>query len=418
MISNYFYILSDKVLRMALGVVANVMLVAYLAPVELGTWNYTLSLASIAGAISIFSGLDVVVIRDLAQATTFERGRIMGSVAVLRLLAGATATAGSLTFVVWAGELRLAQLIFIVSLSYFTQVFHTLDYFFQSQLVPRYSALVLNATTAAGFVAKVGLMYVNRLDLETLCWILVLESCLVGAGYVWLVARSFPDMAPRHWRVEAARVRRYAGAGLALLGSGMVSVFIARVSIFQIDAYFDRASVAVFGLFVLVFEAVLMVNYALANAYFPRIIVQHAVPDAYAQALYALIQRQAALWLCVVSSIAVVVLVGRDLLAPFLNPVYCQSLTMILLGLPVTALFVVNFDLLQFLIIPLGNEQHQLARALLGLSVLVAANTVFFSTGAVAAAVGSIALSQLSMLTFTMVIFYKEIRRIWRARGA
>jgi PST family polysaccharide transporter len=415
-IANYFFILSDKLLRMACGLVTNILLVAYLTPVELGTWNYVLSLAAIAGAISIFSGLDVIVIRDLAQAEPSERGRIIGSVGVLRFLAGAMATIGSIAFVAWVEEWQLAQLIFIIALSYFTQVFHTLDYFFQSQLIPKYSAFVLNVTTGVGFVAKVGLMYWNLLDLDTLCWILVLESCLIGSGYVWLVKFHFPDVAPRHWRVDAARVRLYAGAGLALLGSGLVSVIIARVSIFQIDSHFDRASVAVFGLYVLVFEAVLMVNYALANTYYPRIIVQHSEPAAYAQSLYALLRRQTVLWLGLVSSIEVVVLAGRNLFAAFIDPIYRQSLTMIQLGLPVTALFVVNFLLLQFVIIPLGNERHQLARAIMGLAVLLAANTVFFRTGQLILVVGSIALSQLSMLAFTIAIFHKEIRNTWSAR--
>lgn len=415
MIANYFYIMSDRVLRLVCGLLANIMLVTYLAPAELGTWNYVLSLATIAGAISIFSGLDAVVIRDLAQANPLERTRIMGSVGYLRLLAGTVAAVGSMSFVA-IYDWRLIHLIIIIVLSYFTQVFHTLDYFFQSQLVPKYSALVLNITTAIGFAIKVGLMYFGKLNLELLCWILVLESFLVGVGYTVLVGWRFPDVAPYRWSVNKPLVRRYAGDGLVLLGSGLVSVFIARVSIFQIDAAFDRASVAVFGLFSLVFESVLLVNYSLVNTFFPRIIVQYIRPAAYAKALHELVRRQAVLWISLVSSIAVMVYFGNGLFINYLNPVYQQSLRMIILGLPVSALFIINFNLLQFLIIPSGNQRHQLARALLGLTVMVSCNSVLFTIGSVTTVIGSLAMSQFAMLAFTIYIFHKKILVLWRER--
>ncbi len=415
MLANYLLLLSDKLLRMAFGLITNVLLVAYLSPVELGSWNYVLSIAAIAGAVAIFSGLDVVVIRDLAQAPPYDRGRILGSVVAMRCLAGAAATAGSVAFVAWKGEWPLVRLVLIVALSYFTQVLHALDYFFQSQLVPKFSALVLNATTTVGFVAKVVLMWLHLLNLDQLCWILALESLLVGVGYLWLVVRNFADVAPRTWRVDTSLVRRYAHAGLALLSSGLVSVAIARVSIFQIDSYFDRASVAVFGLYALVFEAILLANYSLANAYFPRIIVKQATPSAYARDLCALIKRQVRLWAAITGGFAVLVLAGRHWIEVFINPVYRQSLTMILFGLPVTALFIANFYLLQFLIIPQGNQRHQLARALLGLCVLLATNRVLFPASSVVMAVASMALSQLAILGFTLFIFRKKIHGFWHA---
>lgn len=415
MLSNYLFLLSDKLLRMALGLITNVLLVAYLSPFDLGSWNYVLSVAAIAGAISIFSGLDVVVIRELAQAGASERGRIIGSVVALRCLAGVAATAGSFAFVAWQDEWPLVRLILIVALSYFTQVLHALDYFFQSQLVFKFSALVLNVTTTVGFIAKMVLMWLHLLNLDLLCWILVLESLLVGAGYLWLVVRNFEEIAPRAWRVDTGLVWRYTHAGLALLASGLVSVAIARISIFQIDRYFDRTSVAVFGLYALVFEGILLANYSLANAYFPRIIVKQANPVVYARDLRTLVKRQANLWAVITGGFALVVLAGRHSIEPFISPVYRQSLTMILFGLPVSALFIANFYLLQFIIIPQGNQRHQLARALLGMCVLLTANSVFFHDSSVVMVVASMALSQLVILGFTLFMFRKKISELWIA---
>jgi O-antigen/teichoic acid export membrane protein len=417
MVANFFFIVSDRLLKIIFGLVSNVMLVSYLTPFELGTWNYVLSIATIAGAVSIFSGLDGVVIRDLAQAAPSERGRILGSLAILRLLAGAIATAGSVALVALAGDWQLGHLIFIISLSFFTQVFHTVDYFFQSQLIPKYSALVQNLTTTVGFAAKVGMIFLDLLNLDALCWILVLESCLLSAGYILVVVRHFQYAAPIFWRVDVALIRRYMRSGLALLASGMVGVVIARVSVFQIDAHFDRASVAVYSLYTLVFEAVLIVNYSLVSAYFPRIIVNFSKPRVYAQDLLALVRRQGLLWMGVVAGIAIMVLVGSDLVVSLMNPIYRQSLKMILLGLPLTALFIMNFNLLQFFIIPQGNEKHQLSRAILGLGVLLVSNALFFRTEPLVIVLGSIALSQLSMLAFTVAIFHKDISTLWRARA-
>ena len=415
MLANYLYLLSDKLLRMALGLITNILLVAYLSPFDLGSWNYVLMVASIAGAVSIYSGLDGVVIRELAQAGASERGRIVGSVMALRCLAGAAAAAGSVAFVAWQGEWPLMQLILIVALSYFTQVLHALDYYFQSQLVVKFSALVLNVTTTVAFLAKMLLMWLHLLNLDLLCWILVLESLLVGAGYLWLVVRNFEEIAPRTWRIDTGLVWRYVHGGLALLASGLVSVAIARISIFQIDSNFDRASVAVFGLYVLVFEGILLANYSLVNAYFSRIIVKQATPAVYARDLRTLVKRQAKLWAVINGGFALVVLASRHSIEPFINPVYRQSLTMILFGLPVTALFIANFYLLQFIIIPQGNQSHQLVRALLGMCVLLAANSVLFHDSTVIMVVASMALSQLVILGFTLLMFRKKINELWNA---
>ena len=413
MLANYLFLISDKLLRMTFGLISNVLLVGYLSPVEFGTWHYLMSVAAIAGAVAIFSGLDVIVIRDLAQSQPYDHGRIIGSVVALRGVAGAAATSGSLAFVAWKGEWQLMHLILIITLSHFTQMLHALDYFFQSQLVPKFSALVLSITTTVGFVAKVMLLWLHLLNLDLLCWILALESLLVGAGYLWLVVRNFADVAPLAWSVDTGLIRRYAHAGMALLSSGLVSVAIARVSIFQIDSYFDRDSVAVFGLYTLVFEAILLANYSLVNAYFPRIIVKQTNLASYARELCALVRRQAGLWAASTGGLAVLVISGRQWFETFIKPVYGESLTMILFGLPVTALFIANFYLLQFFIVPHGHQRHQLARALLGLCVLLTANRVILPGSTVVMAVGSMALSQLAILVFTLFRFRKKIYEFW-----
>ena len=164
------------------------------------------------------------------------------------------------------------------------------------------------------------------------------------------------------------------------------------------------------------FESVLLVNYSLVNTFFPRIIVQYIRPAAYAKALHELVRRQAVLWISLVSSIAVMVYFGNGLFINYLNPVYQQSLRMIILGLPVSALFIINFNLLQFLIIPSGNQRHQLARALLGLTVMVSCNSVLFTIGSVTTVIGSLAMSQFAMLAFTIYIFHKKILVLWRER--
>ena len=59
------------------------------------------------------------------------------------------------------------------------------------------------------------------------------------------------------------------------------------------------------------------------------------------------------------------------------------------------------------------NQRHQLARALLGMIVLLAANSVFFHDSSVVMTVASMALSQLVILGFTLFMFRKKIRELW-----
>lgn len=406
MVANYFFLLSDKVIRMVFGLISNILLVTYLSPSDLGTWNYILSVASIASAISIFSGLDAVVIRDFAITKSSERGRIIGAVMLLRLAASSLAMVGSFLFVMWTNEWTIINLIIIISISFFTQIFHSIDYFFQSQMLPKYSAFVLNITASIGFAAKIGFILSDLMTLEYLCWILVAESCLLSIGYVWLVISKFKDIAPNRWKFDFKKFSLYLNRGVALLGAGLIGVLIARISTFQIDSYFGRENVAVFGFYVLIIEAVLMANYTLVNTYFSRVIVKYSSPRGYAKELNSLFRRQIYLWLV----LGVGALIVGNAAFNIINPVYRESIKMILISLPVTIIFIVNFYLLQFLIIPQSLERHQLLRMILGLFVLSISNLLFFNYGSsVILVVASIALSQLSMLMFTIIIYRKKI---------
>src|SRR5436190_20843729 len=86
---NIVWLVSDRVLRMALGVVVLGVVARYLGPAQFGVLNYAISLTAIFAAVASL-GIDGIVIRELVK--TPERTReIMGTAFALRMIGGVVA---------------------------------------------------------------------------------------------------------------------------------------------------------------------------------------------------------------------------------------------------------------------------------------------------------------------------------------
>lgn len=166
---NFGWLISDRLLRLAIGLVVSILIARYLGPARYGLYSYALAFASLFGVLAGL-GLESVVTRELVKKP-WERQSLLGTAFWLQF------TAGVLTWGIVIGVAALLPggmegttwLVFIVAGSFVFQSFKVVEFYFQSRVEARFIVmgkvlpfllvsalkifLVLNQAPVAAFAA-------------------------------------------------------------------------------------------------------------------------------------------------------------------------------------------------------------------------------------------------------------------------
>ena len=187
---NSSWLLLDKVVRMALGLVVGALVARYLGPTQFGRLNYAVAFVALFSAVATL-GLDSIVVRDLVRRQE-DRGKILGSAFSLKL-------GGALVCLVMAETaIRLLQpddtkmhlLVGITATALVFQAFDVIDFLFQSGVRSKPIVLVRMISFVLFAFVKVALV-VTLAGLVEFAWAALGEVALAALGFVWVFQRLF-----------------------------------------------------------------------------------------------------------------------------------------------------------------------------------------------------------------------------------
>ena len=200
-VNNFSWLLFEKVLKMAVGLVITIQITRQLGVETFGTYSYIIALAAIFAPLASV-GLETVTIRELIKRP--ERAHsILGSALMVRLFGGILVLIfASLISWFWVKNGReLVGLILLVASSYFFQAFDVIDYYFQSQqkmkrsVVARMSAFLL--VNALKFVALL-----HHAHYQVFIFLFQLEFIFCLIFYVLNYGKEV-----RQWKVDLSVVK-------------------------------------------------------------------------------------------------------------------------------------------------------------------------------------------------------------------
>lgn len=152
-IGNTGWLLTDRGIRLAVGLLMSVWVARYLGPSQLGQYNFAMAFAAFFAVFATL-GLDSVVVRDLVRLPD-QAPEILGATFVLRI-AGATS---SILFTILAINCLRPQdetshlLVVIFAVGNLFLAFDAIDFWFQSRVQSRH---VVVARMSAFLVISVG----------------------------------------------------------------------------------------------------------------------------------------------------------------------------------------------------------------------------------------------------------------------
>lgn len=208
LLSNIAWLAGDRIFRLLVGLWIGVWVARYLGPHDFGRLAYFVTYISFFMPFAQ-AGLDRIAVRDLS-ADGANAGEILGTAFIIRFgcgLAAAMAAIGGLWLVQRPVDMVELGMVCILASSLVLVSFDVLDFWFQSRLQMRFSAIARNLGFIAAALGRV-ILIVCGLSLLWFAFAVAVEAAIAAGAlllFFW-------------WRKPAiSRLRFSAHRGLAFL---------------------------------------------------------------------------------------------------------------------------------------------------------------------------------------------------------
>lgn len=202
-LSNLTWLSADRVIRLFGAVFINAWLTRYLGPEQNGILNYALAFVGMFTPLAIL-GLDAIIVRDIVRDPN-KKDEILGSAFGLRL----TGALSALIFAVIGIHLArpddttIQLLVVISSVGLIFQSFDVIDYWFQSQILSKYTVYAKNIAFVLLGVCKI-IAILGNAEIYVFVLLTSLELVIASASLIVMYRRNGFSVRKWEFRYERA----------------------------------------------------------------------------------------------------------------------------------------------------------------------------------------------------------------------
>jgi PST family polysaccharide transporter len=270
--ANTGWLLGEKILRLAVGLIVGALTVRYLGAEQFGLLSYALALVTLVSVLANL-GLDAIVVRDIARNPK-ARDAILGSAFVLRstgglVALGVAAAAGALLDTAAPG-LRLLALVTALSLVF--QAADPIDSWFRSQLRARRAVIARNAAFLIASGARLLLIW-EEAPLLWFAFMITAEAAL--SALALLIAYRIEGNRLRDWRPNYPVVRELARQAWPLMLAGLMVSLYMRIDQVMLGQMAGTEALGIYSAAVLLSEPLHFVPMAIVASVAPVLAQWH-----------------------------------------------------------------------------------------------------------------------------------------------
>lgn len=243
-ISNVSWLLFDKVLKMAVGLVVIVWLARYLGPEQFGLLNFVLALVMIFSIFANF-GLGNVVVRDIVKEPA-AANQILGSTFFIRFIA-AIFSYGLLLLMVFIlrPEDNLSKfLTAIIGLSLLFKTADTIRLWFEAETKSKYIVWGEGVGFLISSVIKVVLLW-QEASIIAFGFAILFESVILA--FILIFIYSKVESSLTQWEISKARVWNLLVESWPLIIATAAGVIYTRIDILMIGQMLDDKAVGYYS---------------------------------------------------------------------------------------------------------------------------------------------------------------------------
>lgn len=266
-IVNTSWILVEKLSRIISGILVGILVARYLGPEQFGMISYALSVVAI---FTIFSslGMDSIIVRELITRNE-NKNEILGTSFYLRLIGSIAVVVAATFYSSIRDDAQNTYIVFLVSLSVVLQAFTVVDFYFQSQVLGKYTAINQVITLVLSSIVKLLLIYFNK-PVEYFASMVVLEATLTLINQFWFYKKSGQHI--NQWKFSWLEAKILLGHSWPIIVSGFVMMLYQKMDQILIKRFLDLNILGNYAAAARISEASYFIPMAVCAAILPGII--------------------------------------------------------------------------------------------------------------------------------------------------
>ncbi len=266
---NTGWLFADRIFRMAVGLFVGVWVARYLGPERFGRFNYATALVTLFSSLATL-GLNNIVVRDIVLLPSCKN-ETLGSAFGLRLCGGAVTLllVISVSAISRPHDVAMTYLVAVVAAGTVFSAFDTIDFWFQSQLMSKFTVLAKNAAFIQISVIKI-LLIVYKAPLLMFAGAGAAEIALGSFGLLLVYERAGGSF--RLWRFRLSRAKSLLRDSWPLILSGMLGCVYLRIDQIMIGEMVSSEEVGVYAAAVRLTEAWYFIPMTVMASVLPSIV--------------------------------------------------------------------------------------------------------------------------------------------------
>lgn len=225
-LSNIGWLFGDRILRMGAGLIVGAWVARYLQPQQFGLFSYAGAYVALFTIISSL-GLDQIAVRDIVRDPDCKN-ETLGTALALRIFGGiGTVIITAITVFTFNRDNPLTTVLAtIMAFATIFNSFHTIEFWFQSQVKSKYTVIAKNTAFFMATLLRVVLIQMKA-PLVAFAWVMVVESILGAIGLI--IAYKAKGQNLLEWRVSWRRASVLLKESWALILSGFAIMVYVRI---------------------------------------------------------------------------------------------------------------------------------------------------------------------------------------------
>jgi O-antigen/teichoic acid export membrane protein len=407
--SNTGWIMADRIVRGAIGVLFGLLIARELGPAAFGQLGFAQALTAITGIFALL-GLETVVVREIVRDPR-SAGEVLGSAALLRLVGALFGFGAAMAAIhlFHPADTELHLLVAILAAGSLFQVSDVIELYFQANAKFRLASMARLGACLANALLRTGLL-LSGASVSAFAWCFTFE---IGVG-TFLLWRFYRPAAEQRWQVRADRIRKLVRDGWPLAASALIIMAYMRTDQLLLGQMLGTDTLGIYMAAVRLTEMWYVLPIALAAAAFPHIVEARQRSSAeFTSAMYGLYRSLAAAALV----LGVVLALGAGPIVSLLyGAQYAESAAVLRIYAWATIPVFMGMASERYLIAS-GHTGIALMRTLLGFAANIGLNLYLIprigAVGAAWATAGAYFVSVFSLAAWPA--HRPQLRMMWRA---
>jgi O-antigen/teichoic acid export membrane protein len=280
---NTSWLMLEKLLRMGLGLIVNIWTVRYLGPENFGVLSFAVSFVGLFAAFASL-GLNSIVVRNLVRDPN-ARDNILGTSFILRLSGAGLLLLFVFLFLQFTSTTFDEKLVVMtISTVQLILSFEVIDFYFQSKVKGKYSAISRAFGVIAFSVSSV-LFILLKLSVLYFALAIVIEQLTKTVFYIMFYTRKNNEnedvttLSLYEWSFKIETAKKLLNDSLPLILAGIAISINLRIDQIMIKEFIGNEQVGLYAVAVKIADAFVLIPHIINRSIYPSFVNSHKKGD-------------------------------------------------------------------------------------------------------------------------------------------